>query len=692
MAIRSRIILRILISAILATLLCLLFVDRGYRYSSTVVSVKPRNIDRENYYFDLNGDGRSEKALVFKSGKEITSLILYEWDDDLIDQINIGGKKVKRADLFSGDYNSDKKSELYLFSYLGDTLFLNVIDPYSTSNQVIRRKQIEGCKTGGGVAEYRITGSVMEDRNGDGIKEFYFAINAGFSLSPRNLFCYDLITDSIFISQDAGTSPNYSLRSDDLDGDGFLEIWGESNAYGNFGDSVVPYSDRSAWLMVFSHTLDFKFEPVEFEGFGSIVNADVLELQGEKKLVAFRTYRGNTDTIESELCLVDMNGNIEKRVDLSHFDLRNRPEFYTYNREISIYDATGRIIVFDQNLEFQKIIEKDWLKGHFLGRLRLTDNTEVLGFITDDVILRITDMGFRVLAEISLSHLSTPNVFMYQVNNKSAPEGLLIKTTDSELLISLIPNPLQYIIFLYGVIIFMSIYAFVYVIQVVQIRQEKKKAEVEKRLRTLQLQSLKSQMNPHFIFNALNSISAMYMKGDSVKAQKFLNSFSRMIREVVDSSDRVIVTLKEEMDFVRNYLELEKVRYGENFSFQIAIPEDCQGTELPSMCIHAFVENSVKHGFPDKSGEMLIEIKAIRNQDQVALYILDNGIGINGNEFRYGRKGRGLEMVSGILKSYTSISGKSIHYSIRKLNENDSEMHGSGKLETGSVIELLINL
>jgi hypothetical protein len=371
-------------------------------------------------------------------------------------------------------------------------------------------------------------------------------------------------------------------------------------------------------------------------------------------------------------------------VNLSQFDLRDKPEFYIYNGEISLYDNKGRIIAFNEHLELQKIVKNDLIKGRYLGRLRLTDNTEVLGFMTDDVILRITDMGFRVLAEIPLSHLSTPNVFMYQVNNKSAPEGLLIRTGDSELLISLDSNPRQHFIFLYGLIIFMSIYAFVYVIQVVQIRQEKKKAEVEKRLRTLQLQSLKSQMNPHFIFNALNSISAMYMKGDSEKAQKFLNSFSRMIREVVDSSDRVIVTLEEEMDFVRNYLELEKVRYGENFSFQIAIPEDCQGIQLPSMCIHTFVENSVKHGFPDKSGEMLIEVKAIRNQDQVALYILDNGIGMTGSEFRYGRKGRGLEMVKGILKSYTSISGKQIHFSMRNVNETESE--------SGSVVELLIDL
>ncbi len=692
MAIRKRIFLRFLVSAILATLICLFFIERGYRYSASVVSVKPRNPDRESFYFDLDGDGRSERVLVYKSSKEMTSLILYEWDDDLIDQINVSGRKVRRAELFSGDYNSDAKCELYLFTYSGDSLFLNVLDPFSATNGEIRRKQIDGCRTINGEAEYRIIGSAMEDRNGDGMKEFYFSINAGFTLAPRRLYCYDLINDSLFVSQLAGTSPNYNLRSDDLDEDGFLEIWGESNAYDNYGDSVVPYSDHSAWLMVFSHTLDYKFEPVEFEGFGSIVNAEVLEVQGEKKMVAFRSYRGNRDSIDSELCLVDLNGKVEQRVDLSAYDFRERPQLYIHNQEISLYDSKGRIIVFNHHLELQEIHEKDWLKGHFLGRYRIADHPEILGFMSDEVILSITDMGFRRLAEIPLHHLSTPNVFMYQVNNKTAPEGLLIKTTDSELLISLDPNPIRNIIFLYGLIIFMSIYTFIYLIQVYQIRQEKKKSENENRLRTLQLQSLKSQMNPHFIFNALNSISAMYMKGDSEKAQKFLNSFSRMIREVVDSSDRVIVTLREEMDFVRHYLELEKVRYGENFSYQINIPEDCQNIQLPSMCIHTFVENSIKHGFPDKSGEMRIEVKAKRKGDRAAFYILDNGIGVKGSRSPNGRKGRGLELVSGILKSYTSISGKRIHYSIRNRSEPDSGTKEQVKIETGTEIELLIEI
>ena len=184
----------------------------------------------------------------------------------------------------------------------------------------------------------------------------------------------------------------------------------------------------------------------------------------------------------------------------------------------------------------------------------------------------------------------------------------------------------------------------------------------------------------------------IFMKGDSEKAQKFLNSFSRMIREVVDSSDQVIVTLREEIYFVRNYLELEKVRYGENFSFQIDIPEDCQKIQLPSMCIHTFVENSVKHGFPDKSGEMRIEVKAKRKGERAALYILDNGIGVKDSKSLYGRKGRGLELVSGILKSYTSISGKRIHYTIRNRSASDSGTDGQGKFETGTEIELLIEI
>lgn len=200
-------------------------------------------------------------------------------------------------------------------------------------------------------------------------------------------------------------------------------------------------------------------------------------------------------------------------------------------------------------------------------------------------------------------------------------------------------------------------------------------------MKTLQLQSLKSQMSPHFIFNALNSISAMYIKGDTIRADSFLTSFSKMIREVVDSSDRLIVKLKEELDFVGNYLNLEQVRHEERLSFSINIPDKCKDISIPSMCIHAFVENSIKHGFIGKE-KLHIQIDVICKTDFVIITIMDNGAGFNKDREDGRREGKGLKMVSEIFKTFQLISGKKIQYTITDMSDNKSES------TRGSLIEI----
>ncbi len=178
------------------------------------------------------------------------------------------------------------------------------------------------------------------------------------------------------------------------------------------------------------------------------------------------------------------------------------------------------------------------------------------------------------------------------------------------------------------------------------------------------MQAVKSQMSPHFIFNALNSISAMYIKGDVVRADEFLTSFSKMIREVVDSSDKLVVTVAEEINFVKNYLELEQVRHEDRLSFTINLPEDCKQVSLPSMSIHTFVENSIKHGFRGKD-KMHIHINVLCHSKTLNITIEDNGAGYNSKKDNSDREGKGLQMIKDIFDTYYAISGKKIEYTIR---------------------------
>ena len=181
-----RVLSRILISAVLSTLICLLFIEKQYPYTGSLAHSKPFIHTNQTDYFDLNEDGKTERISYTMKVPNLTSVLVYEWDDGLIDQINLRGSPLKRSRLHTGDYNGDHHSEIYLFTHIADTLFLNVLDPYSLDdNKILKTARIDGCRMINGEPWYTVTGTQMADMNGDGMLEFYFSVVAGFTLSPR---------------------------------------------------------------------------------------------------------------------------------------------------------------------------------------------------------------------------------------------------------------------------------------------------------------------------------------------------------------------------------------------------------------------------------------------------------------------------------------------------------------------------
>jgi ligand-binding sensor domain-containing protein len=161
-------------------------------------------------------------------------------------------------------------------------------------------------------------------------------------------------------------------------------------------------------------------------------------------------------------------------------------------------------------------------------------------------------------------------------------------------------------------------------------KREEEKTSINKRISDLEQLARKAQMNPHFIFNSLNSIQQYVMDSDLAGANKFISGFSRLIRQTLDFSSRHEITLEEELDYLTNYLELEKTRLEDAFSWQVIIAEAINPAEyyLPPMILQPFVENSIRHGLryrKDGKGKLLISIQ-IENAALVCV-VEDNGIG-----------------------------------------------------------------
>lgn len=165
--------------------------------------------------------------------------------------------------------------------------------------------------------------------------------------------------------------------------------------------------------------------------------------------------------------------------------------------------------------------------------------------------------------------------------------------------------------------------------------RQKRKAEVEKvitekKLTELEMQALKAQINPHFVFNCLNSIKGFIFDNDFKQADKYLDKFSDLMRSTIDNSDASIISLQSEISYLDNYLQLEKLRFDEKFDYKIAVSDDVDKVKcfVPAMLLQPYVENAIRHGMrflENKKGQ--ININVFTQNNFLVCEIDDNGIG-----------------------------------------------------------------
>lgn len=161
-------------------------------------------------------------------------------------------------------------------------------------------------------------------------------------------------------------------------------------------------------------------------------------------------------------------------------------------------------------------------------------------------------------------------------------------------------------------------------------RREKEKTSLQQKINELEQLALLSQMNPHFIFNCLNSIQAFIINNDLEKTNQYLTEFAHLIRQTMDSAEKGTISIGQEIKYLTRFIELEKMRFGHSFEYRIETDEliDQVNSCLPSMLLQPYVENSIRHGIRYKrDGQGLLEIKFRRSGDQLLCIVEDNGIG-----------------------------------------------------------------
>ncbi len=184
--------------------------------------------------------------------------------------------------------------------------------------------------------------------------------------------------------------------------------------------------------------------------------------------------------------------------------------------------------------------------------------------------------------------------------------------------------------------------------------QIKKQLLLEQRL-------LSSQMNPHFIFNALASIQGFMFKKDTLKAGKYLSNFSKLIRNILESSREDNIPLEKEISTITNYLELQKLRYGDKFDYKIDIDKeiDPENIQIPPMLVQPFIENAIEHGIKNKEKVGNIGVRFSRKGDKVLFEVEDDGVGR--------QKAKEIALIKG--KKHVSLATKITNERIESLSK-----------------------
>ena len=209
--------------------------------------------------------------------------------------------------------------------------------------------------------------------------------------------------------------------------------------------------------------------------------------------------------------------------------------------------------------------------------------------------------------------------------------------------------------------------------------------EFKQEIADLRLQALQNQMNPHFIFNSLNSIKLYIINNEKENAVYYLNKFAKLIRKILEASRKKEITLEEELETSELYMNIENIRFNNEIEYKTHIEDTINTSQVkvPSLILQPFLENSLWHGLSSKKGKktIVLHVNHISN-DHIRLSLTDNGIGrsaaakFNANKFAKG-KSVGIEITKQRLSNFSRAYEKDFVVTINDLKDTNGKAKGT---------------
>ena len=232
-------------------------------------------------------------------------------------------------------------------------------------------------------------------------------------------------------------------------------------------------------------------------------------------------------------------------------------------------------------------------------------------------------------------------------------------------------------------IVLFSVITLVIVLYKNRIKRINERFTIERKQASLQLTAVRAQMNPHFIFNVMDSIRNYMMDNNTASAEKYLTSFAKLVRYTLDRSDKQICSLEEELNMIRIYIELEKERFSKQIDVEIVCDNsiDISDVSIPTMILQPFVENAFKHGLKSNDDVGKISIKILKHAERIDVIIEDNGRSSTINKEnipgqKKENKSYGTALVQERITAYNLAFGKHLSYKTENRLDADGQPCG----------------
>jgi hypothetical protein len=632
---------------------------------------------------DLDFDGNTERVHIYNSmeAERLTIMLL-----------DVEGLIKETVNFIHHDWNTNSSPEVYdidedgikdliIVSIKNDSVYLNAVNLF-TSEFTIPNLLLGVIERPMPQMAYRTDFLAYEDLNNDGYKEMFFAFDAGYGLNPRGLYRYDVLSKTLYSTPKSYIVWNTPVFKD-LNHDGIPEILAWNYAPSNV-TFETEYTDTRAWIGAFDLDLNYLFPPIRMpEGYGYVYTSPVTFSDS----LYFAIYSNrSSDSIPNRIFLLDYHGNILKEKSL----FKDDPTFYTH--VLGIFDNKNYLLINNigqfeltaelDNLPQQKIKQQKNYNPYLHLKPWPVDvngdgRDELIYYNLNTSVLEILNDRYKILTSFILpfERLRITNIYPYLVNGIT--ERLMVVTDSGYFFMRYSENPFYWTKYMVWLGIFLSFWGFIYLVQFFQRRRMEQKWETEKKLTELQFNTIRNQLNPHFIFNALNSVGYLIENGKKDEAYNYLTINSRLIRKVLEDADLTVRPLADEIKFVKDYLTIQKFRFRERFETVFSIDEKVNlKLAVPKMVLHTYVENAIKHAFGNMHSGGKLEIEVTSISKGVELKVRDNGIK-DKNSVPTESTGKGIS----IMESYYRIFEKQHQCNIRtgfsKLNERDANLNGT---------------